>query len=169
MKRIRLGTAEKKWRHHFSHYKPIGIFSDFQGQLTPQSVVQSSRNSNSSELSCMSSLPASMKRIRQKKQPRKSGDTIFPIITLSVTMETSGWIWPNFKLIQVLMYVIITCKYEKDPIKNSRKKWRHRFSHYKHMRIFSDVQGQLTPQSVVLGGRNSNSPSSHACHHYLQV
>ena len=46
----------------------------------------------------------------------------FPIITPSVTMETSGWIWPNFKLIQALMYVIITCKYEKDPIKNSREK-----------------------------------------------
>ena len=28
-----------------------------------------------------------------------------------------GRIWPNFKLIQALMYVIITCKYEKDPIK----------------------------------------------------
>ena len=52
----------------------------------------------------------------------KTGDTVFPIITLSVTMETSGWIWPNFKLIQALMYVIITCKYEKDPIKNSREK-----------------------------------------------
>ena len=37
-------------------------------------------------------------------------------------METSGWIWPNFKLIQALMYVIITCKYKKDPIKNSREK-----------------------------------------------
>ena len=29
-----------------------------------------------------------------------------------------GRIWPNFKLIQALMYDIITCKYEKDPIKN---------------------------------------------------
>ena len=28
-------------------------------------------------------------------------------------------IWPNFKLIQALIYVIITCKYEKDLIKNS--------------------------------------------------
>ena len=109
MKRIRLRTAEKKWRHHFSHYKPMGIFSDFQGQLTPQSEVQSGRNSNSSEVSCMSSLPA-------------SGDTVFSIITLSVTMETSGWIWPNFKLIQALMYVINTCKYEKNPIKNNREK-----------------------------------------------
>ena len=31
-------------------------------------------------------------------------------------------IWPNFKLIQALMYVIITCKYEKNPIKNNREK-----------------------------------------------
>ena len=31
-------------------------------------------------------------------------------------------IWPNFKLIQTLMYVIITCKYEMDPIKNNREK-----------------------------------------------
>ena len=33
-----------------------------------------------------------------------------------------GRIWTNFKLIQALMYVIITCKYEKDPIKNNREK-----------------------------------------------
>ena len=116
LKRIRLRTAEKKWRHHFSHYKPMGIFPDFQGQLTPQSVVQSSRNSNSSELSCMS------QKGTDEKPPRKSGDTVFPIITLSVTMETTGRIWPNFKLIQALMYVINTCKYEKDLIKNSREK-----------------------------------------------
>ena len=57
-----------------------------------------------------------------EKQPRKSGDTVFPIITLSVTMETSGRIWPNVELIQALMYVIITCKHEKDPIKNSGEK-----------------------------------------------
>ena len=37
-------------------------------------------------------------------------------------METSGLIWPNFKLIQALMYVIIICKYEKSPIKNSGEK-----------------------------------------------
>ena len=59
---------------------------------------------------------------KYEKQLRKSGDTVFSIITLSVTMESSGWIWPNFKLIQALMFVIITCKYEKDPIKKSREK-----------------------------------------------
>ena len=29
-----------------------------------------------------------------------------------------GRIWPNFKIIQALMYVIITCKYEKEPRKS---------------------------------------------------
>ena len=59
----------------------------------------------------------------QMKNSREKVETpFFPIITLSVTMETSGWIWPNFKLIQALKYVIITCKYEKDPIKNDREK-----------------------------------------------
>ena len=41
-------------------------FLDAQGQLTPQSVVGSGLNSNSSKFLCMSSLPASMKRIRSK-------------------------------------------------------------------------------------------------------
>ena len=99
----------------------MGIFSDAQGQLTPQSVVGSGRNSNSLELSCMPSLPASMKRIGEKNS-REHGNTVFSIITLSVAMETSCWIWPNFKLIQALKYVIVTCKYEMDPIKNSREK-----------------------------------------------
>ena len=43
------------------------------------------------------------------------------------------------------MYVLITCKYEKDPIKNSRENVMTFISHYKSMGIFSDAQGQLTP------------------------
>ena len=45
----------------FSHYKSMGNILDTQGQLTPKSVVRSDRNSNSSEILCMSSLPASIK------------------------------------------------------------------------------------------------------------
>ena len=36
-------------------------------------------------------------------------------------METSSRIWQNFKLIQALMNVIVTCKYEIDRIKNSQE------------------------------------------------
>ena len=153
---LRSRTAEKKWRHPFSIYWPMGIFSAVQGQLTPQSVVQSGRNTNSSALSCMSSY-LQVWKWTDEKQPRKSGDTVFSIITISITMETSAWIWPNFQLIQALMYVIITCKYEKDLIKKSRKKWRHRFPIFLSLWVFSDAQEQLTPQSVVQSGRNSNS------------
>ena len=39
--------------------------------------------------------------------------------TLSVAMETSGLIWPNFKLILAFMHVLIACKYEKDQMKSS--------------------------------------------------
>ena len=34
-------------------------------------------------------------------------------------METSGRIWPSFELIQALIHVLITCKYENDPMKKS--------------------------------------------------
>ena len=50
----------------FFHYKSIGIFPDAQGQLTPQSLVRSGQISNSCEMLWVSSLPASMKRIRSK-------------------------------------------------------------------------------------------------------
>ena len=41
-------------------------FSDAQGQITLESVVVSGRNLNSSELFCMSLLPARMKMIESK-------------------------------------------------------------------------------------------------------
>ena len=59
-----LKNSREKVETSFFHYKPMGNFSGVRGQLIPQSVVQSGRNSNSSELLCMSSLPASMKRNR---------------------------------------------------------------------------------------------------------
>ena len=73
----------------FSHYKSMGFFRRSR-QLTPYSEVRSGRNSNSSEILCMSSLPASMKRIRSKTT-EEGGDIVFPIISqwgLSVAMET---------------------------------------------------------------------------------
>ena len=45
----------------------------------------------------------------------------FPTVTLSVAMETSGCIWPNFKLIQAFMHVLITWKYERIQSKIAEK------------------------------------------------
>ena len=60
-------------------------------------------NLNSSKLSCMSSLPARMRMIRCS---RAANSTVLSPI------------WPNFKLVRDVMDVLVTCKYEEDPIKN---------------------------------------------------
>ena len=69
-----------------------------------------------------------------EKQSRKSGDTVFPIITLSVTMETSGWIWPNSSKLSCMLSLPANMKRIRS--RTAKKKWRHHFSHYKPMGIF---------------------------------
>ena len=50
------------------------------------------------------------------------------------------------------MIVLVTCKYEEDPIKNEGARV------FTTLYInFSDVQGQITLESVVVSGRNLNS------------
>ena len=62
------------------------------------------------------------KKGTDEKQPRKSGDTVFSHYN-PICYHGNQWMnLAEFQLIQALMYVIITCKYEKDPIKNSREK-----------------------------------------------
>ena len=58
-----------------------------------------------------------------------------------------GRIWPNFKLIQALMYVIITCKYEKDPIKTNREKGATPYLVHLIQRLIGELIGY--PWSVV--------------------
>ena len=118
MRLIELKMKELECSQDFSHYKSMGIFPDAQWQLTPQSLVRFGRISNSSEMLWMFSLPASMKKIRSKMKALEWTQH-FPHYNSMVAMETSGRIWPNFELIQALIHVLITCKYEKNPIKNS--------------------------------------------------
>ena len=93
-------------------------FSDAQGQITLVLVSVSGRNLKSSKLSCMSLLPARMRMIDVHK--------ISPIISLWGFFQTLkgsnsavlGPNWPNFELVREFMDVLVTCKYEEDPIKN---------------------------------------------------
>ena len=101
-------------------------FLDAQGQITLVLVLVSSRNLNSSKLSCMSSLPARMRMIDSKMKELecsqdfshyKSGD--FSRRARAANSAVLGPIWPNFELVRDVMDVLVTCKYEEDPIKNS--------------------------------------------------
>ena len=71
--------------------------------------------------------------------------------------KVSGGILPIFELIQAIIVVLVTCKNEEDPIKNEGARVLTRIFPVKVYGIFSDAQGQLTPQSFVESGRNSNS------------
>ena len=62
------------------------------------------------------------------------------------------WIRRNFNLIRDYIVALVTCKNEEDPIKNRGARVLTSL-----LFDFSDVQGQLTPKSVVQSRRNSNS------------
>ena len=65
-KLIHTKMKELEWSQDFYHNKSMEIFPDAQGQLTPQSLVESGPNSNLSEILWLSLLPASMKKIQLK-------------------------------------------------------------------------------------------------------
>ena len=62
-----------------------------------------------------------------------------------------GPIWSNFELVRDAIDVLVTCKFEEDPIKNRCA--RVFTTLYVN---FSDAQGQITLESVVVSGRNLN-------------
>ena len=75
----------------------------------------------------------------------------------------SSPIWPNFELVRDVMDVLVTCKYEENPIKNEGA--RVVTTLYSK---FSDAQGQITLVLVSVSGRNLLAESWHACPRYLQ-
>ena len=98
----------------------MGIFSDAQEQLTPQSLIESGRNSNSFGLLWLSSLPASMSKIRSKIKELECLQDYMTFFRRSraANSEVRGGILPKFELIHAFIIVQVTCKNEEDPIKN---------------------------------------------------
>ena len=116
MKKIQLKMKALECSQDFSHYKSMGIFPDAQGQLTPQSLIGSGLISNSSEMLWMSSLPASMKKIRSKMKALEWSQH-YTAKFRRARADKSGvgvGIWLKFELIQAFMHVLVTCKNEDD-------------------------------------------------------
>ena len=63
-----------------------------------------------------------------------------------------GPILLKFALVRDIIDVLVTCKYEEDPIKNECARVLTRLND-----VFSDAQGQLTPKSAAEFCPNSNS------------
>ena len=132
-------------------------FSDVQGQITLVFVVVSGRNLNSSNILCMSSLPARMRLIKSKiKELECSQDlsnyksmVIFSRRSRASNSAVLGPIWQNFELVLDVIDFLVTYQYEEDLIKN------------RGARVFttlyinnSDAQGQITLELLVVCGRN---------------
>ena len=83
--------------------------------------------SNSSELLCMSWLPATLMMIRSKMNELALRHH-FPIISIWVFFRrsraansvVSGQIWLKFELVRDFMHVLVTCKYKKDQINREK-------------------------------------------------
>ena len=70
-------------------------FSDAQGQLTPKSVMESCRNSNSSKLLLLSLLPAKMKKIHPKMKALEWSQHFFHYKSLGIFPDTKGQLIPQ--------------------------------------------------------------------------
>ena len=116
------------------------FFQTFKGSLLH---IQSGRSSNSSKLSCMSFLPARMKRIQSKMRALeysqhfshyKTMET-FPDAERAAYSVFPCLIWPKFKLIRNFMVVLVTYKNEEDPNKNEGARVLTTFFHYNPMGV----------------------------------
>ena len=151
MKKIKLKMKVLDCSQDFSHYKSMGIFPDAQGQLTLQSTIRSGQISNSVRTLWLSSLPATSSpkgndaHLRATIQSEKKWKDQFFRRLRAANSVICGWVWPNFKLIQALMYVIITCKYEMDPIKNNREKVATKFFKIITLSVAMETSGQICP------------------------
>ena len=93
-------------------------------------VVRSSQISNSSKLSCMLSLPASMKRMRSRTTKKKWRHrfSLWGFFFRRSRAANSAVGGPIRLKLKALIHVIITRNYEKERMKNSREKVETAFS-----------------------------------------
>ena len=103
------------------------LFSDAVNSQGRGHIVSTSCTRSNVGTSSPKGNDAHLRAITQSKQKWKHQ---FFIRLRAASSVVLGRIWPKIKFIQALMYAIITCKYEKDPIKNNREKVATQFSNY---------------------------------------
>ena len=122
-----------------------GVFLDVQGQITPYSVVRSGRNSNSSEILCMSSLPTNFRWTSEREKVVTS--------ILDAQGQLTVRYSRNSHSDKLLCMFSLLASMKTTQSKTAEKKRQHCFPHYKLIVIFLDAQGHLIPQSMVGSGR----------------
>ena len=127
-----LSASLKRYDQNWRRYHVHNIFSGVQGQVTPKSIDRCGRNLTSSEFLWLSWLTACLMMIQSKM----SVHNIFSIVSI---WEKLLWLkgkllkieWSNLtrnQTVQDFMPVLVTCKFEEDPIKNDGSIVSTRFS-----------------------------------------
>ena len=141
MRMIDSKMKELECSQDFSHYKSMGIFPDAQGQLTPQSLVRSGRISNSSKLSCMSSIPARMKKIQLKMKVLECSQDFSHYKSLGIFPDAQGQLTPQSlvrsgrisNLSEMLWMFSLPASMKKIRSKLKTLEWTQNFPHYNPM------------------------------------
>ena len=137
--------------------------------LNKNSILTSIKGSNSVanlpkfeliQLSCMSSLPARMRMIDSKMKELECSEDFSHYKSMGIFPYAQGQLTPQslvrsnqiLNSVETFMVVLLTCKNEEDPIKNRGARV------FTTLYInFSDAQGPITLELVVVSGRNLNS------------
>ena len=125
---------------HFLHYKSTGRIFDTQVLVTPKRIVRSGPQltlpqSNSSEILCLSSLSASLKKIQSKLKAPSCPQHFF-WCSRAGNSKVNGRIQPKFEHVRDLCLSWLPASLMKIRTKVKVIAWRHGFSHYMSMEAF---------------------------------
>ena len=133
IKSIGSKLTEKKWRHHFPHYKSMGAFCCHGNQtfdpICPKTL-------------CSLSLNSMMLHIKFDQDWQTGFRDIFKFKSVKFrhskasNSKTNGLIRPKIELDWAFMPVLVTSNFDDDSIKNEQASMETPFSHYKSMEIF---------------------------------
>ena len=122
MRKIHSKMKVLEWSQQISNCKSMQIFYDAQGKLTPQSVVGSTLNSNSSKLLWLSLLPARVKKIQSNMKALEWSQQCYIIhqflrCSRATKFLIGHGILTKFKLIRAFIVFLLICKNEYDLFK----------------------------------------------------
>ena len=114
-------VTEKSYRHHFFTTK---------GHVTPKWLVRSGGNSNPSNSSCLSLLPVILMKIEFTVTDKKWRHYFLHYKSMGKknlrsranNSKVNNLIQPKCELVRAFMPVLVTCKFDKDPIKGNWEK-----------------------------------------------
>ena len=140
-KRIQSKATEKRWRHHFPHYKSMGVFCcnghEFFLSNLPQNIMQPFPTPSDATHKICSRLANWPQSIQVRKCK------IF-VIQGQVTPEWVVWSGPKSNSSELLCLSWLLATLMMIQSKNERASMETAFSHYNSMGNFLDAQAQLT-------------------------